>query len=219
MEEYNIYSWPDFELDVVGRDALEERCSRSAQEAVVIRETVADSATNLVAICWNDFEQPEQPAQQQQQQAQQAAQAQQQQQPRAAAAATATGAKASGSEPLPQRSLPREQPTRNPEHGSVEVVGGSLRVHLASGVGRRSDTSMDDPGFVAPGAPGAAGAASGPAAAAAGLWEPPRMHKYRGITLFGLDSDCKLAWQVRGEGNGWEGGRLAVAAASGGGAH
>lgn len=179
MEEFNIYSWPDFEQDVVGRDALEERCSRNAQEAVVIRETVADSATNLVAICWNDFEQPtQQPAQ-----------------PRAAPAPPAAVAStaASGSEPLPQRSLPREQPTRNPEHGSVEVVGGSLRVHLASGPGRRSDTSMDDPGFAAG---TAAAAGSGPAAAAAGLWEPPRMHKYRGITLFGLDSDCKLAWQV-----------------------
>lgn len=31
MEEFNIYSWPDFEQDVVGVDALEERRSRSTQ--------------------------------------------------------------------------------------------------------------------------------------------------------------------------------------------
>ncbi len=40
IEEYNIYSWPDFEQDVVGRDALEERRSRSSQvrgPGVVVR--------------------------------------------------------------------------------------------------------------------------------------------------------------------------------------
>lgn len=57
MEEFNIFSWPDFNQDVVGRDALEERRNRDQTHAVVIRATTADSATNLVAVHWNDFEQ------------------------------------------------------------------------------------------------------------------------------------------------------------------
>lgn len=31
IEEFNMYSWPDFEQDMVGRDALEERRSRNSQ--------------------------------------------------------------------------------------------------------------------------------------------------------------------------------------------
>ncbi|EFJ41538.1 hypothetical protein VOLCADRAFT_121622 [Volvox carteri f. nagariensis] len=168
IEEFNIYSWPDFEQDVVGRDALEERRSRNSQDAVIIRETIADSTTNVVVVHWFDFEQS---------------------QPMgfgygdatgdaAGAGASAAAAKAAGAAPgVPQEALPRQQPTLHPEHGSVEVKNGHLRVHLSpSPTLRRSLGSEDDLG--------------GPFSTG------PRLHKYRGVTLFRLDEDCKLAWLV-----------------------
>ncbi|KAG2446682.1 hypothetical protein HYH02_008250 [Chlamydomonas schloesseri] len=166
MEEFNIYSWPDFEQDVVGVDALEERRSRSTQDAVVIRETIADSTTNIVAVHWFDFE-PEERAK-----------------PAwssSAAASAAAAAAAAASSPLPEKAIPREQPTLHPEHGSVEMTkNGHLRVHLSpTSSMRRSLGSEDDIG----GTFGTVGPSG-------------RMHKFRGVTLFSLDEDCKLAWQV-----------------------
>ncbi|GLC36641.1 hypothetical protein PLESTB_000125100 [Pleodorina starrii] len=166
IEEFNIYSWPDFEQDVVGRDALEERRSRNSQDAVVIRGTIADSTTNIVAVHWFDFEQSPPNGE--------AAAA-------TAAAAAATGSGAAGASApapgMPQEALPRQQPTLHPEHGSVEVKNGHLRVHLSPTSSlRRSLGSEDDIG-------GAFGTG-------------PRLHKFRGVTLFRLDDDCKLAWLV-----------------------
>ncbi|GIL50446.1 hypothetical protein Vafri_6567 [Volvox africanus] len=160
IEEFNIYSWPDFEQDVVGRDALEERRSRNSQDAVIIRETIADSTTNIVAVHWFDFEQSHPVI----------VTSDGETEPGAATTATAAPG-------VPQEALPRQQPTLHPEHGSVEVKNGHLRVHLSPGSTlRRSLGSEDDLG--------------GPFSTG------PRLHKFRGVTLFRLDDDCKLAWLV-----------------------
>ncbi|KXZ47636.1 hypothetical protein GPECTOR_34g795 [Gonium pectorale] len=164
IEEYNIYSWPDFEQDVIGVDALEERRSRNSQDAVVIRQTIADSTTNVVAVHWFDYEQS----------LPHGADA------LASGAAAAQKASSSGVgrsvQNVPQNALPRQQPTLHPEHGSVEVKDGHLRVHLSAASSRRSLGSEDDLG-------GAIGGYT-------------RLHKFRGVTLFRLDDDCKLAWMV-----------------------
>lgn len=162
IEEYNIYSWPDFEQDVVGRDALEERRSRSSQDAVVIRDTIADSSTNVVAVHWFDFEQ--------------VAHGHGHQQP--AAAAKAPQGAAGGAQGVPDVALPRQQPARSHEHGSVEMKDGHFRVHLSSTNAGRASVGSEDEG------------ASEVVPAAS------RLHKYRGVTLFRLDEDCKLAWMV-----------------------
>ncbi|GFR44484.1 hypothetical protein Agub_g5747 [Astrephomene gubernaculifera] len=164
IEEYNIYSWPDFDQDVKGRDALEERRSRSSQDAVVIRETVADSTTNVVVVHWFDFEQA----------------------PASAARASASSAAASTAEPAkefaamtapPKVTPPKQQAARTPS--SVEVKNGQLRVHLSQPPARRSALgSEDDIGGEVFSSPSS------------------RLHKVRGVTLFRLDDDCKLAWMV-----------------------
>ncbi len=43
MEEFNIYSWPDFESDLIGEDALEERRGRSARVRALGRASFADA--------------------------------------------------------------------------------------------------------------------------------------------------------------------------------
>ncbi|KAG2489544.1 hypothetical protein HYH03_011995 [Edaphochlamys debaryana] len=169
IEEYNIYSWPDFDQDVIGRDALEERRSRNTQDAVVIKETIADSTTNVVVVHWFDFEQPHNSASNPA--------------PIPAASGRALSPKppkgnAKPKQPggMPDAAIPREQPTLHPEHGSVEVKDGHLRVHLSAAAVRRSLGSEDE-------TPG-------------GFPVGGRLHKFRGVTLFRLDDECKLAWMV-----------------------
>lgn len=120
---------------------------RHYQDAVVIRETTADSTTNVVVVHWFDFEQ---------------SQASSIGSTDAAVVEMAVRAAAPG---VPQASLPRQQPTLHPEHGSVEVKDGHLRVHLSpTSIIRRSLGSEDDLGGV--------------------FSTGPRLHKFRGVTLF-----------------------------------
>lgn len=180
MEEFHSFGWPDFDADLVGRKALWARCAKSAQEGVLIRDTFADSATNIVAIHWHDFEQLEVVQQELLAEAQKQARALKQETAAKSAAAAAAAAPPSAADrDLPDRALPREQPSLHPEHGSVEMVNGQPIVHLSPA--RRSTASIDDP----PALPGGDE-----------TLELPQMHKYRGVSLFGLDADCKLAWEV-----------------------
>lgn len=41
FEELNRFSWPDFEGDVVGKDALAERCARPSQVSTWHAQQVA----------------------------------------------------------------------------------------------------------------------------------------------------------------------------------
>ncbi len=126
------------------------------QDAVVIRDTIADSSTNVVAVHWFDFEQVAHGHGHGQQQQPAAA---------AAAAAKAPQGAAGGAQGVPDVSLPRQQPARSHDHGSVEMRDGHLRwvgrkernkgskdqaggVHAEQGEGRRRTWPRVRPAYV-----------------------------------------------------------------------
>lgn len=166
FEEYNRYSWPDFEANVGGKAAIAERCGRSSQQVVSILDTIADSSVNLIAVHWTDVAVTLSPAQ------------------LAAptphpgdATSSGKGANPSAAGPhsdLPNTALPREQPAPDPLHpGSVTLTkDGHLRVKLSPANLSKASSSQDEPG------------------------PSQRPFKVRGVTLFQLDPECRMAWSI-----------------------
>lgn len=142
---------PDFEPDVGGRAALMERTSRSAQEAVLVHDSIADFETSLVAVHWSDWRPLSLPL------TTASTLSSTPNQQNGTRSTTTIGApnvhptntsssktdsdsvsEAWSTAGLPSFAMPRAQPQTDRSHGSVEMTAGGFKVNLKPSTLRRS---------------------------------------------------------------------------------